>query len=86
MDAATARKLCVRARARDCFARRKFCEALLQVLSDNIISKIQGLEPVPLLRRLNLNGNKIRHLDNLGHLQQLEHLFVTDNVISKEWE
>ncbi len=55
----------------------------VQILSDNAISRIQGLEVVPLLRRLNLNGNRIRHLDNLSHLKQLEHLFLTDNVISE---
>jgi Leucine-rich repeat (LRR) protein len=41
---------------------------------DNNIEKIQGLESCKLLEELSLEKNKIRVIENLGHLKYLKKL------------
>lgn len=55
---------------------------ILQDLSMNYIEKIENLT-VPFLKKLILSGNQIKYLENLEHLQYLEHLDISKNKIEE---
>ncbi|KAK3279254.1 hypothetical protein CYMTET_12847 [Cymbomonas tetramitiformis] len=59
------------------------CVNLVELnLSDNLVSKIEGIETLSKLKKLVLTNNKITRVENLGSLESLEHLLIQGNQIT----
>ena len=52
-------------------------------LMDNNIVKIQGLESCTLLEELSLEKNKIKVIENIGHMKYLKKLDLGQNRIQR---
>lgn len=52
-------------------------------LYDNLIAHVRGLETLTKLTTLDLSFNKIKHIKNISHMQDLKDLFLVANKISK---
>jgi len=50
-------------------------------LSYNDLTTIQGLDHNTRLRTLDISNNRIAHLTNLRHLEQLEELWASSNLL-----
>ena len=50
-------------------------------LSHNDLSSLSGLEAVSRLRTLDVSNNRIAHLTNLAHLEQLEEFWASSNLL-----